>query len=167
MRSCSVPVADPIGLEALHCLEHRHACAHGSLRVVFERVLAAPEGHHAVAEVLDDPPSVLDDDAAQLAPEPIHETSDPLGVELLDERRVPLDVREHDGDLPASRALRRRQLGETLAHGAESRVDDRVPQLLAPFLERLDRLLETLYLVFAALHVRSLRRRGGHDEDAA
>ncbi len=150
--------AHPVGLERLHRLEHRDACAHGLLRVVLERVLAAPERHHAVAEVLDDAPSVLDDDAPELAPEPVDETADPLGIELLDERRVALDVREHHGDLPAPRALRRRQLGEALAHGAERRVDDLVPELRAPLLERADRLLEALDLVLAAVHARSLRR---------
>ena len=140
----------PVGLERLHRVEHRDTRADGLLRVVLERVLAAPQRHHAVTEVLDHATAVVDDDAPELGPEPIDEVADPLGIELLDKGRVALDVREHHGDLPTPRALGGRQLGEALAHGAERGVDDLVPEFGALLLERADRLLEALDLVLAA-----------------
>ncbi len=130
-------------------LEHQQPGAHGPLRLVLVRVLASPERHHAVAEVLQDTTVVVDDDPAELAPEPIHESADPLGVELLDDRRVALHVGEQDRDLPPSRALGRGQLGQTLPHRPERRLDDCVSELRPPLLERADCLLEPFG--FAAL----------------
>jgi hypothetical protein len=86
------------------------------------------------------------DDAVEAPPGPVDEPPDVLWVELLDERRVALRVREHHRDLAAPRPLRRRQLDEALAHGSERGLDDRVAQLRPPLLERLDRVLEPFEL---------------------